>query len=252
MSLEKCCGKANKNVLFPQFFRATSSDCHAPVRLDEMVQWIEGAGSGWSVGGRTQWHVDQGAPLACGGTWASGKGAGARAQVVPQRPGSPLVSEKSQVTDPHPHIRVTPAGVSVCPDPTHPRSHCALQVLQCIVLTLACGQQWLAASASTQSLTAGKAVKAQREREAGQAAKKAIMCYCHRGRRSMVWTCEGEGCPVSLTGDRLPLIISISHNDIKNIVPHGWTLTYLFISHYIHYWVTTECLHNHFTKESHI
>lgn len=60
-------------------------------------------------------------------------------------------------------------------------SRCLVAAVQCSILTLVCCQQWLVAS--TQGLTAGKAEKTQREREAGQAAKKAIMCYCHRGRR---------------------------------------------------------------------
>lgn len=91
-------------------------------------------------------------------------------------------------------------------------SRCLVAAMPFSILTLVCCQQWLAATASTQGLTAGKAEKTQREREAGQAAKKAIMCYCHRGRRCRVWTCEGEGCPVRLNETRLPgfpLIISM-------------------------------------------
>lgn len=85
-----------------------------------------------------------------------------------------------------------------------PRSHPSMQppcspgvfvaAVPCCMLTLVCCQQWLAAFASTRGLTAGKAEKTQRGWEAGWAAKKAIMCYCHRGRRCRVWTCEG--CPV--------------------------------------------------------
>lgn len=42
-------------------------------------------------------------------------------------------------------------------------SRCLAVAMPCSVLTLVCCQQWLAASASTQSLTAGKAEKTQRE-----------------------------------------------------------------------------------------
>lgn len=66
--------------------------------------------------------------MACGGARAAGEGTGARAQAGPQHPGSPLVSEVPETTDPHPHVRVTAAGVPVCTDPTHPRSHRPFQV----------------------------------------------------------------------------------------------------------------------------
>lgn len=65
-------------------------------------------------------------------------------------------------------------------------SRCLVAAMLCSILTLVCCQQWLAAPASTQGLTAGKAEKTQREREAGRAAKKAIMCYCHKGRQYRV------------------------------------------------------------------
>ena len=60
-------------------------------------------------------------------------------------------------------------------------SRCLVAALPSSILTLVCCQQWLAAAVSTQGLTAGKAKKTQREREAGRTAKKAIMCYCQRG-----------------------------------------------------------------------
>ncbi len=65
-------------------------------------------------------------------------------------------------------------------------SRCLVAAMACFTPTLVCCQQWLAATASAQGLTAGKAEKTQRGWEAGQAAKKAIMCYCHRGRRCRV------------------------------------------------------------------
>lgn len=70
-------------------------------------------------------------------------------------------------------------------------SRCLVAAIPCCMLTLVCCQQWLAATALTQGLTAGRAQKTRRGWEAGWAAKKAIMCYCHRGRRCRVWTCEG-------------------------------------------------------------
>lgn len=164
--------------------------CHAPVQLDEMVPWNKSAGSRWRVpsedlGGRAQSHVDQRAPVAYGGTWAADEGAWAWAQDGPQCPGSPLVSEVPQVTDPHPHIRATPAGVPVCTDPTHPRSHRALQVFGsghaiCSVLTLGCCQQWLAAATSAQGLTAGKAEKTQRNERQGELPKSHYVLLSHR------------------------------------------------------------------------
>lgn len=138
--LKQCCGefmtswsRITNNYCFVQCFRTVCCDCHAPVQLDEMVPWNKSAGSGWSVnskdlGCRTESHFDQRALVACGGTWAAGEGTGAGAQAGPQRPGSPLVSEVPQVTDPHPHIGATPAGVPVCPDSTYPRCHRALEV----------------------------------------------------------------------------------------------------------------------------
>lgn len=65
-------------------------------------------------------------------------------------------------------------------------SRCLVAAMPSSVPTLVCCQQWLAAPTSTRSLTAGEAEKTLREREAGQAAKKAIVCYCHRGRRCRV------------------------------------------------------------------
>lgn len=85
--------------------------------------------------------------------------------------------------------------------------------IPCSMLTLGCCQQWLDSIASIQGLTVGKAEKTQRGWGARRAAKKAIMCYCHRGKRCRVGTCEGEGCPVRLNEVRLlwfPLIISMS------------------------------------------
>lgn len=141
-----------------------------------------------------------------------------------------------------------------------PAIHAATVLSRCLVaaiprsmLTLVCCQQWLAASASTQGLTAGKA-KTQRGWEAGRAAKKAIMCYCHRGRPCRVWTCEGEGCPVrqSQAAGVSTHHLHVSHNGIKKdevlfyMVEHCDAL----ISHKTHYWVTTVCcLHNLNTKE---
>ena len=57
-------------------------------------------------------------------------------------------------------------------------SRCLVASMPCSFFTLVCCQQCLAATVSTQSLTTGKAEKTQREKEAGQAAKKAIMRYC--------------------------------------------------------------------------
>lgn len=65
-------------------------------------------------------------------------------------------------------------------------SRCLAAAMACSVHTLVCCQQRVAATASAQGLTAGKAEKTQREWEAGRAAKKAIMCYCHRGRQCKV------------------------------------------------------------------
>lgn len=183
----------NNFCFFFQFFRTACCVCHVPVQLDEMVQWHKSAASRWrdtseDLRGHSQPHVDQGAPVACGRARAAGKGARARTQAGPTCPGSPLVSELPQVTDPHLHIWATPAGVPVCPDPSHPCSHRALQVFGSShpMLTLVCCQQWLTATASTHGLTAGKAEETQRGRETGQAAKKVIMRYCHRGRRCRV------------------------------------------------------------------
>jgi len=61
-------------------------------------------------------------------------------------------------------------------------SRCLGAAMPRFLLILVCWQPWLAA-ASTQGLTAGTAEKTQREREAGRAAKKAMMSYCHRDSR---------------------------------------------------------------------
>lgn len=94
-------------------------------------------------------------------------------------------------------------------------SRCLVAAVMCSVLTLTCCQQWLAATAPTQRLTVGKGEKkTQREREAGQAAKEAIMCYCHRDRLWRVLTCEGERCPIR----ELPGILLISISSVLYIL----------------------------------
>ena len=135
-------------------------------------------------GGWAQSYVDHRALVAYGRTRTAGKRAGAEAQVGPQFLRSPLVSEVPQVTNPHFFIGATTAGAPVCPDPTSPRSHSPLQVFLSFMLSffliLVWCQHFLASTASTQRLTVSKAEKTQRVREAGQAAKTAIVRYCHR------------------------------------------------------------------------
>lgn len=160
-----------------------------------MVPRLKSAGSRWrdtseDLRGCTQSHVNQRAPVACGRAWAAGKGAGTGAQTCPQRPGSPLVPEVPQVTDPYPHVRATPAGVPVCSDPTHPRSHHTLQVFGSSHAVLCPHISKLSTVASCYCINTRPDSRQSRVDPKGkrgsEAATKAIMCYHHGGRRCRV------------------------------------------------------------------
>lgn len=110
-------------------------------------------------------------------------------------------------------------------------SRCLAVPIASSVLTLASCQQRVAAIASTRPDSRQRRPKG--ERELGQAAKKAIMCYCHRHRRYRVLTCEGERCPVRVSEARLPGLPLISVNQygktkeqLLGTVEHCDLLTY--------------------------
>lgn len=147
----------NPSLLFTEhlkFYRTVSwADPHH-VQLDKMAEWIKGTISTFNnpakdFRGCSQSHADPRVPLWRRGAWAT-EGEDAWCS------GSPLVSEVPKVADHHHHIWAATAWMLVCPDPSRPRRHCALQVFDSYhpILTLACCQKQF--TASPQGLTAGK------------------------------------------------------------------------------------------------